>query len=83
MAFSAQSPLTDMYFNDLQHLVRDEWIIDAKRESLLKTVENSYRPIDYVTTTNELVAITRTGDRGNRKDERKRNHPWTPNAASR
>ncbi|KAJ8021885.1 hypothetical protein HOLleu_39210 [Holothuria leucospilota] len=37
--FGSNVPVTDMYFNDLQHLVKDEWVIDAVRDYLLKSVE--------------------------------------------
>ncbi|KAJ8019142.1 hypothetical protein HOLleu_42472 [Holothuria leucospilota] len=37
--FGSNVPVTDMYFNDLHHLVKDEWVIDAVRDYLLKSVE--------------------------------------------
>ncbi|KAJ8048783.1 hypothetical protein HOLleu_01240 [Holothuria leucospilota] len=37
--FGSNVPVTDMHFNDLQHLVKDEWVIDAVRDYLVKSVE--------------------------------------------
>ena len=37
--FGLNVPVTDMYFNDLQHLVKDEWVVDAVRDYLCKSVE--------------------------------------------
>ncbi|KAJ8050167.1 hypothetical protein HOLleu_03263 [Holothuria leucospilota] len=41
MNFGSNIPVTDIYFNDLHYLVKDEWVIDATRNYLLNGVEIS------------------------------------------
>ncbi|KAJ8040978.1 hypothetical protein HOLleu_15449 [Holothuria leucospilota] len=38
--FGSNVPVTDMYFNDMQHLVKDEWVVNAVRDYLLKSIES-------------------------------------------
>ncbi|KAJ8018760.1 hypothetical protein HOLleu_43083 [Holothuria leucospilota] len=37
--FGSNVSVADMYFNDMQHLVKDEWVVNAVRDYLLKSVE--------------------------------------------
>ncbi|KAJ8022591.1 hypothetical protein HOLleu_37537 [Holothuria leucospilota] len=38
--FGSNVSVADMYFNDMQHLVKDEWVVNAARDYLLKSVES-------------------------------------------
>ncbi|KAJ8032386.1 hypothetical protein HOLleu_25900 [Holothuria leucospilota] len=38
--FGSNVSVADMYFNDMQHLVKDEWVVNAVREYLLKSIES-------------------------------------------
>ncbi|KAJ8045638.1 hypothetical protein HOLleu_08683 [Holothuria leucospilota] len=38
--FGSNVSVADMYFNDMQHLVKDEWVVNVVRDYLLKSVES-------------------------------------------
>ncbi|KAJ8050088.1 hypothetical protein HOLleu_03152 [Holothuria leucospilota] len=37
--FGSCVPVSDMYFNDMQHLAKDAWVVEAARDYLLNVID--------------------------------------------